>query len=447
MNIVAKDDVGLVARSGEAKTCLGHDADQPGSREGAMSSDLHGGPMRLLRHFFMMASQPPSTRGRTTPLPSDAKQRAEGALFLVVLALRTTHLVQGGLTLAAGWVSYHHPVLDGGLLLLAVIESVVVLSLFWRRREVRGRLAASFDVAFGLVALVAMVGLTPGSDRSAWVNWACPFTYGSVVIALLAFRRRTAAAVTVAFAGVYLATVASSLGGGTPDLLATSLANAVTYVAVFLAAGVFFGALRRYAAEADDARAEAVTRGARLAAERERNHQHRLLHDSALQTLEIVAKSTSVDDAVRGQARIEAMTLRLALQGESTPDSGGLLEALERLAVPFAGRGLRVEVHDAGLEGRPDEAVVSALSDATREALVNVVKHAGVARVVVSARSTATAVEVCVRDHGVGFDPLAPAPGFGLSQSIEGRLADVGGTLNVWSAQGRGTRLTMVVPK
>jgi len=116
------------------------------------------------------------------------------------------------------------------------------------------------------------------------------------------------------------------------------------------------------------------------------------------------------------------------------------------LAIHFARRGLRVEVHDTGLEFRPGQAGVRALCDATREALVNVAKHAGVDRVVVSARSTATAVEVTVRDHGHGFDPLAPVAGFGLSQSIEGRLAEVDGTVKIWSAPGRGTRLIMVVP-
>jgi signal transduction histidine kinase len=336
--------------------------------------------------------------------------------------------------------------LDGGLLLLALIESVVILSLFWRRRAVRGPVLASVDVAFGMMALVAMVALTSGSARSSWVNWACPFTYGSVVIALLAFRRRTAAAVAVAFAGVYLVTVASSLTADKPDLLATSLANAMTYIGLLVAGSFIFGALRRSAAEADYARAEAVTRGARLAAERERNAQHRILHDSALQTLEIVARSASVDDAVRGQARSEAMTLRLALQGEPAAGSGGLLESLQQLAIHFARRGLRVEVHDTGLEFRPRQAGVRALCDATREALVNVAKHAGADRVVVSARSTATTAEVTVRDHGRGFDPLAPVAGFGLSQSIEGRLAEVDGTVSIWSAPGRGTRLIMVVP-
>ena len=100
------------------------------------------------------------------------------------------------------------------------------------------------------------------------------------------------------------------------------------------------------------------------------------------------------------------MTLRLALQGGPATGSGGLLQSLQQLAIQFAGRGLRVEVHDIGLEFRPDQAGVRALCDATREALVNIAKHAGVDRAVVSARSTATGAEVTVRDQGVGFDTL-----------------------------------------
>ena len=43
---------------------------------------------------------------------------------------------------------------------MALIESVVILSLFWRRRAVRGPVLAGIDVAFGMIALVAMVALS-----------------------------------------------------------------------------------------------------------------------------------------------------------------------------------------------------------------------------------------------------------------------------------------------
>ena len=65
------------------------------------------------------------------------------------------------------------------------------------------------------------------------------------------------------------------------------------------------------------------------ATERERNAQHRLLRDSAPQTLEIVTGSITVDGAVRAQARTEAMTLRRALQGEPTTDVLNLVETAE----------------------------------------------------------------------------------------------------------------------
>src|ERR1035441_4883128 len=106
MNIVSNDDVELVAHSGESEPGLGHDPGEASLSEGAAGSDLHAGRMKSLRHLFMMDVQQPATRGRITPLPTDARQRSERALFVVVLAVRSTHLVDGGLTLAAGYASY-----------------------------------------------------------------------------------------------------------------------------------------------------------------------------------------------------------------------------------------------------------------------------------------------------------------------------------------------------
>src|ERR1022692_3159234 len=96
MNIVSNDDVELVAHSGESEPGLGHDPDEASLSEGAAGSDLHAGRMKSLRHLFMMDVQQPATRGRTTPSPTHARQRSERALFIVVLAVRSTHLVDGG---------------------------------------------------------------------------------------------------------------------------------------------------------------------------------------------------------------------------------------------------------------------------------------------------------------------------------------------------------------
>src|ERR1035441_7909802 len=91
MNIVPEDDVGFVADSGQSEPGLRHDLDEAISSEGAAGSDLHAGRLKSLRHLFMMDVQQPATRGRITPSPTDARQRSERALFIVVLAVRSTH--------------------------------------------------------------------------------------------------------------------------------------------------------------------------------------------------------------------------------------------------------------------------------------------------------------------------------------------------------------------
>jgi signal transduction histidine kinase len=54
-------------------------------------------------------------------------------------------------------------------------------------------------------------------------------------------------------------------------------------------------------------------------------------------------------------------------------------------------------------------------------------------------------VELAVRDTGTGFDPAAPHAGSGLTH-IHDRVAELGGTVGIDSAPGRGTALTVRVP-
>jgi signal transduction histidine kinase len=55
-------------------------------------------------------------------------------------------------------------------------------------------------------------------------------------------------------------------------------------------------------------------------------------------------------------------------------------------------------------------------------------------------------IAVVARDQGEGFDVRERPPGFGITQSILARLAEVGGHGTVDSQPGRGTRVTMWVP-
>ncbi|WP_233517421.1 sensor histidine kinase [Geodermatophilus marinus] len=124
-----------------------------------------------------------------------------------------------------------------------------------------------------------------------------------------------------------------------------------------------------------------------------------------------------------------------------------LVEALHRLAERFGREtGLAVRVDTGALgtgpELRRDEEVV--LLRGAQEALTNVRRHAGASAVVVRLVRVAGQVSVHVEDDGVGFDPAA-APGAGL-EGLRGRVAQVGGTVDVASAPGTGTRVTVRVP-
>ncbi|MBI2555253.1 MAG: GAF domain-containing protein [Candidatus Rokubacteria bacterium] len=81
-----------------------------------------------------------------------------------------------------------------------------------------------------------------------------------------------------------------------------------------------------------------------------------------------------------------------------------------------------------------------------REALTNVLKHAGASRVVVSLRRAAGVLRLSVEDDGAGFDPARRSTaGQGLRNMRE-RAWRLRGSLSVESAPGRGTRVIVEVP-
>jgi signal transduction histidine kinase len=132
-------------------------------------------------------------------------------------------------------------------------------------------------------------------------------------------------------------------------------------------------------------------------------------------------------------------------------DGSTLVEALERLAERFGREtglpvGVDTDALGGGLTLRRDEEIV--LLRAAQEALTNVRRHASaravVIRLSVVGGDGARQVSVHVEDDGVGFDPDA-AGGAGLA-GLRGRVTQVGGELEVASAPGVGTRLTVRVP-
>jgi signal transduction histidine kinase len=88
--------------------------------------------------------------------------------------------------------------------------------------------------------------------------------------------------------------------------------------------------------------------------------------------------------------------------------------------------------------------VAVALGRGAREALTNVVRHAGVDTAEVAVRRDGNLVSVRIRDQGKGFDPAQNAGhGHGVTGSLVERMVRMGGRAVVTSAPGKGTEIVL----
>lgn len=214
---------------------------------------------------------------------------------------------------------------------------------------------------------------------------------------------------------------------------------------------------------------EALSKALILAEQRERRRFSQALHDDLQQTLfglEMRAKLLSlgiteeqtalqprIDDLRALVAEAVRLTRRLALElNPPVLRREGFAKALSWLADHMGQMyQLKVELHIAdNIEiGKGDFYVL--LIQLVRELLHNVVKHAGVDQVRVSARRQRECLNISVEDQGAGFDPrhaaTFPAQHSHLGLfSIEERLRLFGGRLFIDAAPGAGTRVTMQIP-
>jgi signal transduction histidine kinase len=81
----------------------------------------------------------------------------------------------------------------------------------------------------------------------------------------------------------------------------------------------------------------------------------------------------------------------------------------------------------------------------TREALSNVVRHAGARHAWVSLSGDESAAVLTIEDDGAGFNTRAESPGNGL-RNMRDRAAGLKGRLKVTSRKGKGTRLRFTIP-
>ena len=200
---------------------------------------------------------------------------------------------------------------------------------------------------------------------------------------------------------------------------------------------------------------------ATMAEERERRKLAVDLHDGVgqllgLASMKLGALRTSIESfglapEVREleQIVIEVQRCSSSLVFQLSPPTlhdVGLVAAAHSLAEDMQRRfGLHVTVEENGERQLLDEATRTTLFRALSELLVNVAKHAETGDADIRFAWQDRLVEITIEDDGAGFDPSAATSGYGLF-SIRERLTRLGGSAEIESSPGKGTRTVLAAP-
>lgn len=199
------------------------------------------------------------------------------------------------------------------------------------------------------------------------------------------------------------------------------------------------------------------------ATEEERKRIARELHDGTAQTLTALRVRLRIARSLQDDAARAALLERLSAEiGEATEevrriaqglrppalDMLGLAPAIESHARAVAETvGITVETDVSGVDGLLAPEAELALYRIVQEALSNVVRHSDAGRTRITLSSTARAVTATVEDDGRGFEVDAEMASGGLGLfGMQERGAYVGGTVDIESEPGAGTRIRVTIP-
>ena len=373
---------------------------------------------------------------RTDP----ATEAVETTMYRALAVLRFVVLVNAVALNLYQWETVDRPVLAAALLVaITAWTAVAVWAYDQPSRRQPPLLVADLLVT---VAAVLATPLVKGPDVGATVPgfWAM-----GVVLAWgihWHWLGGLAASLAVSLADVAIRT----------DLSQTNYGNIFLLMIGGPVLGYTSGLLKEMAAARDRAEREA-------AAAAERARLARVVHDGVLQVLALVQRrglEIGGEAAELGRlAGEQEVALRALVQGDApTSPSSERGKGTADLAQALTALGsARVTVSVPGSPVQVPAVTVDEIVAAVRACLANVDLHVGAdGRAWVLLEDLGGEVVVTVRDDGDGIpagrlDAAAAEGRLGVSESIRGRVADLGGTAALVTAPGQGTEWELTFPR
>ncbi|WP_169331229.1 ATP-binding protein [Alloscardovia criceti] len=179
--------------------------------------------------------------------------------------------------------------------------------------------------------------------------------------------------------------------------------------------------------------------------EEERADMAAHLHDSVLQTLNLIRQNSGNADMVAQLARSQERELRRWLYEDREAALDSIASSMKLVSARVEDTfGVPIDVITVG-DAQPNERTL-ALIEATQQALTNACVH-GKTPISLYVESGARDIQVFVRDHGDGFDiDNIPADRMGIRHSMKGRVERAGGTVTIVSRPQWGTEVRMSLP-
>jgi len=320
----------------------------------------------------------------------------------------------------------------------AMVLATVWTGVTWWVAQTESRVTSTWFLMSDGVVCLTIATASYAADAGDLFHGGYPISW----LVVLAYGR----GMGVALAGSLILVVQQSFLLLQSGRSAVSAAGSIVFVLYAVIFGWLFGMIRT----SDEERRVAV---ALLTAEREANARklERLelanrLHDSALQTLQVIDTEAEDSERVRKLARRQTRELRNLVDAYALTTPRSFKTALVDVASDIedlfdinVSSVIRVDVEmDPALE---------ALVEAAREAMTNSAKYSEAGAIDLYAAIEDGAVAIYVRDEGRGFDVEHARQGHGLENSVRGRVVAVGGNVTIDSTEGHGTEVRLSAPR